>query len=129
MLPRYKAAVAAMDTVVTNSQNVNNRLHRYLGITGVVVHPPCETERFFYLVQENYYVSTARLDPLKRVDQIVKAFLKMPRQKIIVTSGGPELKSLRFLAGEADNIIFTDWISDDKIQELIGKATAKNEIL
>ncbi len=122
--PRYEAAVAKMDTIITNSQNVNKRLNRYLGVNGIIVHPPCDTEKFSFIGQDNYYVSTARLDPLKRVDLIVKAFLKMPHLKLIVTSGGSELKYLQSLAGEASNIVFTNWISDEKMQELIGNAIA-----
>jgi glycosyltransferase involved in cell wall biosynthesis len=122
--PRYEAAVAKMDTVVTNSENVNKRLNQYLGVKGIIVHLPCDTKKFSNFGQENYYVSTARLDPLKRVDKVVRAFLKMPHETLIVASGGPELKRLQSLARGAANIVFTNWLSENKIHELIGKAIA-----
>jgi glycosyltransferase involved in cell wall biosynthesis len=71
--PLYEEAIARMDTIITNSENVRSRIKKYLGIDSRVIYPPCETEKFKWLGQEDFYLSTARLDPLKRVDLVVKA--------------------------------------------------------
>ena len=63
------------------------------------------------------YLCTARLDSLKRVDLIVKAFLSMPDKKLIVTSGGPELDRLKRLARDASNVIFADWVGERGARE------------
>jgi glycosyltransferase involved in cell wall biosynthesis len=122
--PRYEAAVAQMDIIVANSENVRNRIAAFLGKEAIIVYPPCDTESFIWCNQSDYYLSTARLDPLKRVDRIVKAFLKLPDKKLIITSGGSEYARLTKLARNASNITFTGWVAEDKLRELIGNAIA-----
>lgn len=122
--PRYEAAVARMDTVIANSRNIQQRIQHFLGINAPVAYPPCATERYAWLGQQGYYLSTARLDPLKRVDRIIQAFLSMPEHTLVVASGGPETHRLRNLAGDAPNIRFTGWVDEAKLRNLLGHAIA-----
>ena len=122
--PRYEKAVAKMDVVVTNSVNVQKRIKHYLDVDSIVVHPPCDTKRFKWLGQGDYYLSMARLDPLKRVDLIVRAFVQMPDKKLVVCSGGSEFATLRKIAAGADNIVFSGWCSDNELTDLVGNAIA-----
>jgi glycosyltransferase involved in cell wall biosynthesis len=122
--PRYENAVAQMDTIVANSENVRQRIQSYLGKKAVVVYPPCETTRFSWQGGGDYYLSMGRLDPLKRVDLIVEAFLKMPEKRLVVTSGGAELYKLQRLAEHARNIQFTGWLNDVELAKLVGNAIA-----
>lgn len=122
--PRYEAAVARMDMIVANSHNVQQRIRRYLGCDAVVVYPPCETGRFQWQGQGDYYLSSARLDPLKRVDVVVEAFRGLPDKKLVVTSGGGELERLRKLAAGAPNIEFTGWVDEAELARLVGHAIA-----
>lgn len=122
--PRYEDALAKMDVIVTNSENVRKRIKKFLGMDAVVVYPPCDVDRYSWRGCGEYYLSTARLDPLKRVDLIIKAFLKMPEKKLVVASGGEELSRLRKIAGGHDNIIFTGWVAEDRLLQLIGNAIA-----
>jgi glycosyltransferase involved in cell wall biosynthesis len=64
------------------------------------------------------------LEDYKRVDMIVKAFLRMPDKKLIVTSGGSELAHLKRIADNAPNIVFTGWVNEDRLRELVGRAIA-----
>lgn len=120
----YAGAVARMDTVIANSENVRGRLKRYLGIDAVVVNPPIETDRFRWVDEGDYFVSMARLEDFKRVDVLVDAFRAMPDQKLVVASGGQALAGLRARAAGASNILFTDWVSDARMAELVGRARA-----
>ena len=52
--PFYEDAVSRMDTIITNSENVQSRIQKYLGIDSRVIYPPCETEKFKWLGQEDY---------------------------------------------------------------------------
>ncbi len=122
--PRYEDALAKMDVIITNSENVRKRIQKFLGMDAVVVFPPCNVDRYSWRGCEEYYLSTARLDPLKRVDLIVKAFVKMPEKKLIVASGGSEMSKLKKLAHGCNNIIFTDWVEEEYLLELIGNAIA-----
>jgi len=122
--PRYENAIAQMDTLVTNSENVRQRIQYYLDQDAIVIYPPCDTARFIWQGQNDYYLSMGRLDPLKRVDLIIQAFLKMPNKRLIVTSGGKELKRLQKLAQNAPHIQFTNWIDDAQLAVLVGNAIA-----
>jgi len=120
----YEEAVNNMDVVVANSRNIKMRIRRYLNVETVIVHPPCDTRSFKWLGQEDFYLSTARHDPLKRVDVIIEAFKLLPEKKLVVCSGGGEGKNLRALAAGAPNITFTGWIDEQTYHDLIGKALA-----
>lgn len=122
--PRYETALASIKTVVANSENVRGRLKRHLNREAQVIHPPCNIERFHWEGQGDYYLSTARLEPLKRVEIVVEAFKKMPEKRLMVASGGSELERLKTLAGGAANIRFTGWIDEEELQRLAGNAIA-----
>lgn len=122
--PRYEDAIGGMDKVFANSKNVQGRLKRYLGVDAEVLYPPVDTKRFRWLSDGDYFLSTARLEPLKRVDLIVEAFKQMPEQKLIVTSGGSQLGALQNLAAGVSNIEFTGWVTEERLAELVGHCKA-----
>ena len=120
----YTQAVSQMDLILANSRNVQARVKRYLGLEARVLYPPVETQKFKFLGQEDFYLSVARLDPLKRVDLIVRAFMKMPEKKLVVASGGPELKKIKRLAQDAPNIQILGWVEESRLRRLIGTCLA-----
>ncbi|MDQ2079899.1 glycosyltransferase [Xanthobacteraceae bacterium Astr-EGSB] len=120
----YLDAVRAMDVVITNSEHVRTRLREQTGVRAEVVHPPIDTARFRWRGSGGYYLSLGRLEPNKRVDVVVKAFLQMPDKRLVVASGGSQRRDLERLAAGAPNISFTGWIDDARLAELIGNAVA-----
>lgn len=120
----YLSAIQAMDVVVTNSVHVRERLLEQMGIEAQVIHPPVDTRQFRFLGQRDYYVSVGRLEPNKRVERIVRAFLAMPDKQLVVASGGSELDALKALAGNAPNICFAGWLSEVDLAQLVGNAIA-----
>ena len=120
----YEDAIKAMDLIIANSGNVQKRIKKYLSMDSVVVYPPCDTEGFRWLGQKDYYISTARVDLLKRVDIIIKAFLKMPDKKLVVVSGGSELRRIRDMAQDASNISIPGWVNEKKLRDLMGNSIA-----
>ena len=121
---RYEYSLKKMDRIIANSQNVSNRLNQYLGIEAEVIHPPVNTERFQWLESGNYFLSTARLEPYKRIDLIIKAFLDTPKEQLIIASGGSDEARLKALAKGAQNIIFKGWQTDGQLCRLVGEARA-----
>jgi glycosyltransferase involved in cell wall biosynthesis len=111
-----------MDHIVANSENVRNRLNHYLGLDAEVIHPPCDVSGYQWQGQEDFYLSTARLEPYKQVDRIIEAFRDMPDKKLVVASGGSDESRLKRLAQDADNIYFTGWISEEELKRLVGTA-------
>ena len=122
--PLFESAVGKMDLIIANSVNIQKRIKKYLGRDSLVVHPPCDTQTFHWLGQEGYYISFARLDPLKRVDVIVKAFTQMPNKRLIIASTGPETRRLKTLAEGSKNINFTGPVDDHQLKDLLGKSIA-----
>lgn len=120
----YLSAIRSMDHVVTNSQHVRQRLLDLTGADSTVIYPPTDLARFRWQGQSDYYLSLGRLEPNKRVDRVVKAFLKMPDKKLVVASGGSQFEALRVLALDAPNIHFTGWIDEPSLIGLIANSIA-----
>lgn len=121
---RYEEAVARMHVIVANSENVRRRIKTHLGRDSVVIYPPVDTAGFAWAEPQGYYLSTARLTPLKRVGEIVDAFLQMPDKRLVVASGGEDEAALRARAAGAGNITFTGWTSETQLRSLVAGAIA-----
>lgn len=122
--PRYREAVNRMDVIVANSKNVQSRLARYLGRESVIVHPPIDTSGYRWVEDGDFYLSVARLEPLKRVGLLIDAFRGMPNRQLVVASGGSEASQLRQRAAGAANIRFTGWLEEEALQQLVGRCRA-----
>jgi glycosyltransferase involved in cell wall biosynthesis len=120
----YEGALARMDLILANSENVRARLQTHLGVQAEVVHPPCDVDGFQWEGQGGYYLSTARLEPYKRVDRIIEAFRRMPDKRLVVASGGSDEARLRTLAAGAPNIEFRGWVGGEALRRLVGNAIA-----
>ncbi|QSA96823.1 glycosyltransferase [Methylococcus sp. EFPC2] len=119
----YLEAIGRMDVILANSEHIRMMLST-LGVDADVLYPPIAVDLFKWKDQGDYFLSFARLEPNKRVDRIVKAFLHMPDQRLVVASGGSQLDNLRALARSAPNIKFVGWSNDASLAELIGHARA-----
>jgi len=126
--PRDQAQVWNFDKIIANSNNVKDRIGHIYGQDILqrtrVICPPVDVHKFKWISQEDFYLSTARLHPLKRVDLIVRAFQQLPDKKLIVISSGPDLKKIRHLAQEYDNIEVRGTVDDLELVELIGRCIA-----
>jgi len=120
----YVDAIERMHVIVANSDNTRGRISQFLGRDSVVVHPPCDTDYFAWGEPRGYYLSTARLAPLKRVERIIDAFRLLPDKKLVVTSGGESADVLRIRAASAANISFTGWIGETDLRSLVAGAIA-----
>ncbi len=123
--PRYEKALRQMDVIVANSSNVQARLQKYLGISNAtVIYPPVDTDKFSCLGQGDYYLSTARLEPYKRVEFVIRAFMQMPEKKLVVASGGSDMLRLKKLSTGHKNITFIGWCNLSELQQQIGNCIA-----
>ena len=122
--PLYENAIRKMDVILADSKNVQNRIQKFLGLESTVLYPPCDVDKFNWMGQDDYYLSTARLTSYKRVDIIIQAFIKLPQKRLVIASTGPDEKRLKQLAEGFDNIQFTGDINDNELKNLIGNAIA-----
>lgn len=120
----YEASVARMDLLIANSETVRDRIGRFFHRDSVVVFPPCDVDRFSWSEPQGYYLSMARLTPLKRVDTIIDAFRAMPNRRLIVASGGEEEAALRRRAADAPNIAIEGWVGETRLRQLVSTAIA-----
>lgn len=120
----YNYGFRQMDIVIANSKNVQQRIQRYLKADSLVVYPPIQTDKFKWLGQQDYYLSFARVDKLKRVRDIVCAFQRMPDKKLIVCSGGDDLANIKRLARGYKNIKIKGWVDDNELKQLVGNCIA-----
>jgi glycosyltransferase involved in cell wall biosynthesis len=120
--------VKEFDSILCDSINVRDRVKKFYGEEvynkSVVVYPPIFTEKFKWVKQADFYLSTARLDKMKRVDTIIKAFQKMPDKKLVVISGGPEMELVKTLSKGYNNITIIGWVSEKDLLEYIGSCIA-----
>lgn len=124
-LPFYRWQLRRMDVVLVNSRNVADRLVRHLGITpDRVLFPPVRVAGIAVGPVGDYFLSTARLETHKRVDDIIRAFVALPGEQLVVASGGIDEPRLRALAGNAANIRFTGWLDDAALQQLVAGCRA-----
>lgn len=120
----YRLGLLMMDKVIANSKTVQSRLKKYCNTESQVVYPPIRTALFRWLGQGDYYLSWARLDPLKRVSRTVLAFAQLPDKKLVVASGGDDLERVRELAKGFPNIKVLGWTENDQLAELVGNCIA-----
>lgn len=121
--PKYQEALEAFDLVIANSANVQQRLLDYFNTESIIVSPPAHTEEI--LVEKGeYFLSTARIEPYKRVDLIVEAFTQIPNKRLIVMSGGSQLDNLQEKYKHYANIEFTGWVDEKQKNYLIQAASA-----
>ena len=120
----YTSSIAEMDVILTNSDHVRKRMVNLLKVESQVVYPPVDIDVFKWKTQGDYYLSLGRLEPNKRIDLVVKAFMRMPDKKLTVASGGSQLEILRKLANGYPNITFVGWSHDEDMTDLIANALA-----
>ncbi len=121
---RFSTLAKKFDLIVTNSNNTQARIKKYLHLDSVVAYPPCTTLPFKNLGSENYFFSWARLYDVKRVALIVEAFTQLPEQKLIIASGGPEYDRVIKIATGHPNITILGWISDEDLIKYLGRCRA-----
>ena len=88
------------------------------------VYTGIETKKFYYKKSEDFYLSTARLDELKRIDLLISAFKKMINKKLMITGTGPDEARLKQLAGNATNIKFLGSVSEKELLNLYARCKA-----
>lgn len=122
---KYKQYIEKMDFIIANSHNIDERLHKFLGIKAdAVIHPPVNTKMFYYAENDNFFLSTARLEPPKRINVIIEAFKEMPDERIIILSDGSLRDYVKENAKKYSNIIYKGWVSDKEKADLLSRCRA-----
>jgi glycosyltransferase involved in cell wall biosynthesis len=112
-----------VDAFVANSRFVADRIRRYYGVSAEVVYPPVAVDDFYIAEKKgDYFFTTARLVPYKRMEAIVQAFAFLPEQKLIMAGDGPEFKKLKKMAGS--NVELVGWVPRERLAKYYAEAKA-----
>lgn len=123
---------------VCNSQNTKNRIKKYYSKDAKIIHPPIDTSLYVCKPHKNYWLSVNRLLNHKRVDIQMKAFSKLPDEKLIIV-GSYEVGAKQFESYKAylesikpANVEIINWADAAHLKELYAECkgfitTARDE--
>jgi glycosyltransferase involved in cell wall biosynthesis len=101
------ASATRVDVFVANSNFIKKRVQKYYGRSALVVHPPVDVNRFKgsnAQPKKGYLLAAGAFVGYKRFDLAIAACESLGR-KLIVAGQGPDLETLKSLAGPNTTII------------------------
>lgn len=136
------------DSIISISKTVAKRCKKYYKRNSQVVYPPFDfsywkklklkspknqkqglyrlwKEKLKPSYRENirdFFLVVSRLEPYKKVDLVIKAFEKLPKENLIIVGKGSQWKKLQKLSSE--NIFFLNHINDQQLALLYQRAKA-----
>jgi glycosyltransferase involved in cell wall biosynthesis len=122
----YTYSLKASDDLVANSKNIQQRIKTYLGLDSHDIYPPVDTDRFQFIKHGDYYLSHSRLEEMKRIPLIIKAFQQRPELQLVVCSSGPLKDWLEneIKQSKSTNIEYKGLVSDEELADLVGSCKA-----
>lgn len=131
LLHSDKALLEECASRYTISDNVAQRLDRYLGLDAQVLTPPLPMGERYYASDnwEPYILSVGRLCSIKRVDLLLKALPKIDeRIKLKIVGAADEPHFQKYLESEVEKhqlwhrVSFLGRVSEEQLLELFSKA-------
>ena len=111
-----------VDHYIAISHYIAKRIEKIYGKKADVIYPPVDTASFkIGDATENYYVTSSRMVPYKKMDLIVEAMSKT-NHKLIVIGAGPDWKKVKSKAG--NNIELLGHQSFENMIRIIQKSKA-----
>ncbi len=119
------------DNIISISQTVAMRCHKYYGRKSEVLYPPFDVDYWQQLkidkpevpeTEKGYFLVVSRLEPYKKVDLVIEAFQKLPDNNLIIVGKGSQKYKLQSVASK--NIIFLEDLSDPELAYLYTHAQA-----
>jgi len=109
-------AGARPDKILANSKTTKQRIMKYWRQDSEVVYPPVDITRFTPTKEnDGSFLIVSMLEPFKKIDIAVEAFLGMPEKKLIIIGDGSQKETLKTIAGGASNIHFLGRKSDEEV--------------
>jgi len=110
---------------ICNSNNTKNRIKKYYGKDAIVINPPVDISKHNpNCKSENFWLSVNRLAVNKRVEIQMKAFAKLPNEKLIIV-GSYEKNTKQFEnckkyieSIKPPNVEIISWVDSEKLISL-----------
>ncbi|MDD5194031.1 MAG: glycosyltransferase [Candidatus Nanoarchaeia archaeon] len=132
-----KRDVKNVQKIICISKNVQNRVKKYLNRDSKIIYPPTENKDFYYNKSKGYWLSVNRLIEHKRVDIQLKAFAKIPDEKLIIIGSYEKSSHFQKYAEyckkiKPQNVEIRSWVDKKELTELYANckgviATSKDE--
>ena len=89
----HKGILKHIDGSACTSQYTAKNFSKIYNIKTKVIYPPFGNIKEFYWEEpEDYYLTVSRLESIKRIDLIIKAFINMPDKKLIIVGSGSQYR-------------------------------------
>jgi glycosyltransferase involved in cell wall biosynthesis len=89
-----------VDHFLACSNYIGRRIRKAYGRSATTIYPGVDSDAFTPGgAKSDYYLTSSRAVPYKKMNLIVQAFSAMPDRKLIVIGDGPQLKGMKALAG------------------------------
>ncbi len=111
-----------VDHYIAISHYIAKRIEKTYGKKAEVIYPPVDTDAFNIAnTTEDYYITSSRMVPYKKIDLIVEAFSKTDK-KLLVIGTGPDFEKIKNKA--TSNIDLLGFVETEKMIELTQRAKA-----
>jgi len=122
-----RANTSRVDSFVTLSRYIADRIARAYGRRATVIHPPVDVDYFDFDDSRrpgsgDYYFTMSRFVPYKRIDLIARAFARLPNRRLIIAGAGPDAQKVRHAAGP--NVELVGRVTRDEGRSLLAGARA-----
>lgn len=82
-----KYFVRQVKTIIAVSKNIQLRIKKYYIRESEINCCPVLTEKFYFKDHKGYWLSVTRIDPLKRLELQLRAFARLPNERLIIVGG------------------------------------------
>jgi len=119
----YKKYIKNVEKITCNSKNTQNRIKKFLNRDAVVINPPIETSDYYYKKTGDYWLAVNRLLSHKRVDLQIKAFFKLPKEKLIIVGCYEKSRHFQQYADyikkiKPNNVEIRSWVTHRELTDL-----------
>ncbi len=124
-------AINSLDTIISISETVAERMQKYLNRKTPVIYPPVDCNRYSCVKYGDFWLSVNRLYPEKRIELQVETFRSLPDENLIIVGGysqgdQTERYAKKILSNLPDNVSYLGEINEGEVLSLY--ATCKGHI-
>lgn len=110
------------DVLIANSKYIAKRIQKVYRRQAKVIYPPVDTSKFQPSDKKSdYYVTSSRFVPYKKIDLIAEAFSSMGK-KLVIIGDGPDKEKIKKKSSKV--IEFAGYLPDQEMQSVIANARA-----
>lgn len=109
---------------VCNSTNTKERVKKYYNRDAQIINPPTYTNEYTSRPAKNFWLSVNRLNANKRIEIQLKAFSKMPHEKLVIVGsyekGAKQFETYKthLESIQPSNVEFRHWVKKEDLIQL-----------